>query len=74
MPSGHWLEFDPTDIKHRITSSIVAVSAAPERSQEIRPGRCIYQSTITSDAPSRVCLPGGFVDIGREVIVVTKEV
>jgi len=66
MPLGYWLEFDPTDVNHRITSSIAAVSAAPERSQEILPGRRVYQSRITLDDSLRVYLPGVFVDIDHE--------
>jgi hypothetical protein len=69
MLLDHWLEFDPTDVNHRITLSIAAVSAAPERSQEIRPGRCVYQSTITPDDPFRVYLPGVFVDIDHTAAV-----
>jgi hypothetical protein len=49
-----------------ITSSIAAGSAAPERSQEICPGRRVYQSRITLYDPPGVHLLGVFVDIDYE--------
>jgi hypothetical protein len=47
-------------------ADIAVVLTAPEQSEEIRPGRRVYQSRITFDDPSKVYLLRVFVDIDRE--------
>ena len=47
-------------------ADVTAVLAAPEQSEEVRPGRCVYQSRMTFDDPSKVYLLRVFVDIDRE--------
>jgi len=47
-------------------ADVAAVLAAPDQSEEIRPGRCVYQSRMTFDDPSKVYLLRVFVDIDRE--------
>jgi len=47
-------------------ANIATVLTAPEQSEEIRPGRCAYQSKMTLDDPSRVYLLRVFVDTDRE--------
>lgn len=43
-----------------------SVLAAPEQREEVRAGRCVYQSRITVGDPSRVYLLRVFVDVDRE--------
>ena len=47
-------------------ADVAAVLTAPEQSEEIRPGRCVYQSRMTFDDLSKVYLLRVFVDIDRE--------
>ena len=47
-------------------AEIAAVLAAPEQYQEVRPGRCVYQSRVTAEGTTRVYLLRVFVDTGRE--------
>ena len=45
---------------------VAAVLAAPEQSEERRPGRCVYQSRIALDDPSSIYLMRVFGDVERE--------
>ena len=47
-------------------ADVAAVLTAPEQSEEVRLGRCVYQSRMTFDDPSKVYLLRVFVDIDRE--------
>jgi hypothetical protein len=47
-------------------AEVVAVLAAPEQSEEVRPGRCVYQSRVVSGDPSKTDLLRVFVDVDRE--------
>lgn len=45
---------------------VAAVLAAPEQREEIRPGRCVYQSRLTFGEPPKVYLVRVFVDMDRD--------
>ena len=45
---------------------VAAVLTAPEQREEIRPGRCVYQSRLTFGEPPKVHLVRVFVDIDRD--------
>jgi hypothetical protein len=45
---------------------VATVLAAPEQSEVVRPGRCVYQSRMTFDDPPKVYLVRVFVDVDRE--------
>lgn len=47
-------------------ADVAAVLAAPEQSEKVRPGRCVYQSRVVSDDPSKTDLLRVFVDVDRE--------
>jgi len=47
-------------------TNIATVLIAPEQSEEVRPGRCVYQSRMTFDDPFIVYLLRVFVDVDRE--------
>ncbi len=47
-------------------TDIAAVLTAPEQSEEVRLGRCVYQSRMTFDDPAKVYLLRVFVDVDRE--------
>jgi len=47
-------------------ANIATVLEAPEQSEEIRLGRCVYQSRLTFDDPSKVYLLRAFVDLDRD--------
>jgi hypothetical protein len=47
-------------------ADVAAVLKAPEQSEEIRPGRCIYQSRLNFGDPSKTYLLRVFVDIDRD--------
>lgn len=42
------------------------VLAAPEQSEEVRAGRCVYQSRMASDTSSTMYLIRVFVDVDRD--------
>jgi len=62
--------------RRQITEAEVAQAlSAPEQTEEVRPGRVVYQSRIEFGAPVRVYLLRVFVDIGRrpaEVVTVYR--
>jgi hypothetical protein len=47
-------------------ADVVAVLKAPEQSEEVRPGRCVYQSRLNFGTPSKMCLLRVFIDIDRD--------
>ena len=47
-------------------TDVAAVLTVPEQSEEVRLGRCVYQSRMTFDDPSRVYLLRVFVDLDRK--------
>ena len=47
-------------------ADVATVLTAPEQSEEVRPGCCVYQSKMTFDDLSKVYLLRVFVDIDRE--------
>jgi len=47
-------------------TNIATVLIAPEQSEEVRLGRCVYQSRMTFDDPFIVYLLRVFVDVDRE--------
>jgi hypothetical protein len=47
-------------------ADVAAVLTAPEQSEGVRPGRCVYQSRMTFDDSSKVYLLRVFVDMDRE--------
>jgi len=52
-----------------------SVLNAPEQKEEIRPGRCVYQSRLTYGEPPKVYLLRVFVEIDRmppEVVTVYR--
>ena len=54
---------------------VAIVLTAPEQREEIRPGRCVYQSRLTFGEPPKVYLVRVFVDIDRnppEVVTVCR--
>jgi hypothetical protein len=47
-------------------ADVATVLTAPEQSEEIRPGRCVYQSRLTFGDSPKVYLLRVFVDVDRE--------
>jgi hypothetical protein len=47
-------------------TDVAAVLTAPGQSEEVRPGRCVYQTRMAFDDPSKVYLLRVFVDMDRE--------
>jgi hypothetical protein len=47
-------------------SEVQAVLAAPEQSEEVRTGRCVYQSRMASAISSKMFLIHVFVDVDRD--------
>jgi hypothetical protein len=56
-------------------ADVATVLEAPGQSEEVRPGRCVFQSKLTFDDSSNVYLLRVFVDIDRnppEVVAVYR--
>jgi len=47
-------------------ADVTTVLEAPEQSEEIRPGRCVYQCRLNWGDPSKTYLLRVFVDIDRD--------
>jgi hypothetical protein len=47
-------------------AELIAVLEAPEQCEEVRPGRCVYQSMVSIGESSRPYLLRVFVDVDRD--------
>jgi len=47
-------------------TEVDSVLLAPEQWEEIRPGRCVYQSRLITSEPSKTYLLRVFVDVDRQ--------
>lgn len=56
-------------------TEVAAVLESPQQSEEVHPGRCVYQSRLYSADPAKIYLLRVFVDIDRnppEVVTVYR--